>query len=123
MQYLAIFVGGGLGSLLRFAFSKINGESYAVLPFGTIIANFLSCIVLGFVMALLVSKTPVSPSVKLFFAVGFCGGFSTFSTFSFETYQFLEKGDFLMAFVNVFMSIFVCLVALYIGISLQKWME
>ena len=120
--YIAIFLGGGFGSLCRFGLSRMNLWGYA-LPLGTMAANFLSCIVLGFVVAFFASKTSLSPgeqAIKLFFAVGFCGGFSTFSTFTLETLLMLQKGDFVTAFGHISLSIVVCLVALMIGFFCAK---
>ncbi len=119
MQYIAIFIGGGLGSLIRFALSKFN-SLHGLLPIGTMTANFLSCIVLGFMAALLASRSDIAPTIKAFFAVGFCGGFSTFSTFSLETFQLLKSGQTFWAAANIGISIGICLIALYIGMSLQK---
>lgn len=120
LQYFAIFLGGGFGSLCRFALSKWNGHPATLLPIGTIAANFLSCIVLGFVAALLIQKgDDLHHTFKPFFAIGFCGGFSTFSTFSLETFTLLQNGNTTHALVNVGLSLGICLVALWIGFSLQ----
>ncbi|MGB1242145.1 MAG: fluoride efflux transporter CrcB [Chitinophagales bacterium] len=120
LQYLAIFLGGGFGSLCRFALSKWNGHPTTLLPIGTIAANFLSCIILGFVAALLIQKgNDLHQTFKPFFAIGFCGGFSTFSTFSLETFTLLQNGNTTHALVNVGLSLGICLVALWIGFWLQ----
>ncbi|MGB0932468.1 MAG: fluoride efflux transporter CrcB [Chitinophagales bacterium] len=120
LQYLAIFLGGGFGSLCRFALSKWNGYPTTLLPIGTIAANFLSCIILGFVAALLIQKgNDLHETFKPFFAIGFCGGFSTFSTFSLETFTLLQNGNTAHALVNVGLSLGICLVALWIGFWLQ----
>ncbi|MEZ4885377.1 MAG: fluoride efflux transporter CrcB [Chitinophagales bacterium] len=121
IHYLAIFLGGGFGSLCRFAMSRWNGHPATLLPIGTIAANFLSCIVLGFVAGLLIEKGDDLHQVfKPFFAVGFCGGFSTFSTFSLETFALLQSGNTIHAFINVALSLIVCLLALWVGFWLQK---
>lgn len=121
LHYLAIFLGGGFGSLCRFALSKWNGYPSTLLPIGTMAANFLSCIVLGYVAALLLEKgEDLHDTFKPFFAVGFCGGFSTFSTFSLETFTLLQSGHSFHAFLNVGLSLCICLIALWIGFWLQK---
>ena len=119
-QYLIIFIGGGLGSLCRFSLSRYN-QLHDLLPYGTMAANFLSCIVLGFITAHLAEKTgEVHISLKPLLAIGFCGGFSTFSTFSLETFELLKRGETSYAFFNVTISVFICLVALYLGFALYK---
>lgn len=121
IHYLAIFLGGGFGSLCRFALSKWNAHPATLLPLGTIAANFLSCIVLGYVAALLLEEgKDVHYTFKPFFAVGFCGGFSTFSTFSLETFNLLQGGHSIHALINVGLSLGVCLIALWIGFWLYK---
>ncbi len=119
MQYLAIFLGGGFGSLCRFALSRYN-KFETLLPYGTIAANILSCIILGYAASLIAHRPDISPSFKAFLAVGFCGGFSTFSTFSLETFQLLKNGEPIYAFLNVLLSVTICLIAIYMGITLHK---
>ncbi len=121
LHYIAIFLGGGLGSLCRFVLSKWNGHPSTLLPLGTIAANFLSCIVLGYIAALMLEKgEDLHDAFKPFFGVGFCGGFSTFSTFSLETLTLLQNGHSLHALLNVGLSLGIGLVALWIGFWLQK---
>jgi len=120
MHYLAIFIGGGLGSLCRFWLSQYNGIWSAYLPVGTMLANFLSCIVLGFITTFLATKTDMSTTIKPLIAIGFCGGFSTFSTFSLETFNLLANGQTYYALANVLISMLICLLALYLGSLLGK---
>lgn len=122
LHYIAIFTGGGLGSLCRFALSRYNTGTPTLFPFGTLAANVISCIILGFVVAMVSSKTLVHPNLRDFFTIGFCGGFSTFSTFSLETFVLLRGGyhGYVLAYIGV--SVFSCLLALYAGFLLHKWM-
>ncbi len=119
--YLAIFCGGGLGSLCRFALSKYNA-AHPLFYWGTLSANVLSCIVLGAVMTIITGKAgaDTTTALRYFFAIGFCGGFSTFSTFSWETFQLLSTGNTLYALANIGLSVLLCLFALYIGILVGK---
>ncbi|MEO1437448.1 MAG: fluoride efflux transporter CrcB [Bacteroidota bacterium] len=119
MSWLAIFLGGGLGSLLRYAlykFFEVEGRDF---PIGTVAANFLSCIVLGFMVAWF-AKHSASSSIRLFFMVGFCGGFSTFSTFTNESFQLFQKGAHGLAFLNIGGSVLICLLAIYLGTLLAR---
>lgn len=119
MQYLLVFAGGGLGSLLRYGIARgMSGYDFSF-PYATLVANILSCIVLGFFVAWSL-KGGVSDGMKLFFMVGLCGGFSTFSTFSNETFSLFETGNYAYAFANILGSVVVCLVAIYMGIKLGE---
>jgi len=119
-DYLLVFLGGGLGSMLRLALSKYNALSTTLLPVGTMLANLLSSIILGLVIGWISSRAHLPPSFRVFFAVGFCGGFSTFSTFSFETFYFLKTGQPVFALLNVGISVISCVVGVYAGFSLTK---
>ncbi|MEM6725841.1 MAG: fluoride efflux transporter CrcB, partial [Bacteroidota bacterium] len=119
MSWLGIFLGGGLGSLVRYAIYKafeVEGRNF---PVGTVVANFLSCLVLGFLVAWFARHT-ASTSVRLFFMVGFCGGFSTFSTFTNESFQLFEKGAYGLALLNIGGSVLICLFAIYLGLLLAR---
>jgi len=115
MEWIAVFVGGGLGSLVRFTIARFMSVRSYDLPWATFLANLISCILLGALLASL-SKSP--SSVRLFWMVGFCGGFSTFSTFTAETYTLIEAGQWAYALLNVFGSITICMVGFFIGAKL-----
>ena len=83
----------------------------------TFTANVLSCIVLGVVLALSLKST-ISPTTRLMLITGFCGGFSTFSSFSNETLQLLQTEAYLTAFSYIFFSLLVCLFCIYLGMRL-----
>jgi len=120
MQYLLVFVGGGMGSLLRYGIARGMASYEFTFPHATLVANILSCIVLGFCVAWSL-KGGVSDELKLFFMVGFCGGFSTFSTFSNETFSLFQNQHHAYAFLNILGSIAVCLVAIYIGMKIAQF--
>lgn len=114
MNWFAVFLGGGLGSLARFAVSKgILSISTSIFPWATLIANVLSCIVLIFGLNYFLGKEILSWQ-NSFLIIGFCGGFSTFSTFSLETFQLLKQGDLLFAFLNILVSVLLCLFIIWI---------
>src|SRR4051794_29823940 len=94
-EIIAVFVGGGLGSLVRFGLARwINGLQPAYsFPAGTFVVNITACFVLGFVVGLVDHKVLLSPLTRIFWAVGFCGGFSTFSTFSYENILLFQSGQ------------------------------
>ena len=119
INILAVFIGGGFGSVVRYAISKWTFSENVVFPYATLIANVLSCIILGFLLNYSY-KVNMPESVKLLFMVGFCGGFSTFSTFSNETFFLFEAGNVSQAFLNIFGSVILCLISIYLGLLLGK---
>lgn len=114
---LMVFVGGGLGSLCRYGIARFFITHELAFPLATFIANGLACIVLGALMGMSL-KGELSASTKLLLMTGFCGGFSTFSTFSAETFVLLETGNYLYAFVNIAASLLFCLMCIFIGLKL-----
>tara|TARA_B100001057_G_C22719147_1_gene898983 strand:+ start:651 stop:1019 length:369 start_codon:yes stop_codon:yes gene_type:complete len=115
MNLVAIFIGGGLGSLCRYGLGKlITFYGAYSLPYATLLSNFISTAILAVFVYLVHDKMGLNDLWKFFVLTGFCGGFSTFSTFSFETFEMLKNGQTAMAFANVFVSVFLCLFVLYI---------
>ena len=113
---LAIFVGGGIGSLLRYAVAvAFQGQSF---PWGTFIANAISCILLGLFVGLFDMSTQWDHRVKLFLITGICGGFSTFSTFSYQSFKLWSDGQHLAFFANIGGSVLVCLICIFLGIKI-----
>ena len=115
MNLVAIFLGGGLGSLCRYGIGKfILSYDSSVFAYATLFSNVLSIIVLAIFVYFFQEKIGLDEFWKLFVITGFCGGFSTFSTFSFETFEMIRNGQTALAFANVFVSILLCLFILYI---------
>lgn len=114
MEAIAVALGGALGSLGRWG---IGGAMRAVLPdlpAGTFVANVLAGLIIG-LASNLGAAVDVDPNVKAFVTVGLCGGLSTFSTFSNETFALIDTGDILGAALNIAANVGVCLLAVYLG--------
>ena len=115
MTYLFVFLGGGLGSLARFLVSKASSQMFSMnFPIGTFISNMIACALLAVFVVLFTSKSVESPWIQPFLIVGFCGGFSTFSTFGNETFQLMDSGNHLLAILNILISVLVGIGLIYL---------
>ncbi len=116
MNWLLVFIGGGAGSLVRYGIARGMMLYNLQFTWATMVANGLSCILLGALMGISM-REGLDKSWNLLLMVGFCGGFSTFSTFTAETFGFIEKGDWSMALTNVLLSVLICLLGIFVGIK------
>lgn len=115
LNLLAIFIGGGLGSIARFGISKLVTHNFHhINPIATLVSNTLSTIVLGVIIYFASEKIEMPFALRLMIIVGFCGGFSTFSTFSYETFELLRLGNYIFAFANIFVSLLLGIGVLFI---------
>lgn len=116
---LFVFLGGGVGSLIRYGISSLMTGFSQRFPFGTLLVNVISCILLGYLIGI-ASKNILSPEMKLFLMVGLCGGFSTFSTFTAESFQLFNTGNALYGIIYMTASFLLCLLAIYFGMQIGK---
>lgn len=120
-NFLLIFLGGGIGSALRYLIGRWVSIFYVqTFPVATFLANVLACFILGLVIGLADHRQVLGYSARLFWAVGFCGGFSTFSTFSQETLSIVQSGQELLSILYVCLSIFFCIAATFVGQYLMR---
>lgn len=120
-NFLIVFAGGGLGSVLRYATGRWVSSYYTQsFPFATLLANVSACFILGLVMGLADHKQLLSSSSRLFWTVGFCGGFSTFSTFSQETLTLFQTGQQSNSIIYAVLSLVLCIIATIVGQYLGK---
>lgn len=107
MAFLYVFIGGGLGSILRYGISLLTLKYWSSqFPLGTLLSNILACTILGLLVYVLqIKQADNSPWLNQLLIVGFCGGFSTFSAFSLETFELLNRGNVVYASLNIALSI------------------
>ncbi|HEX2866737.1 MAG TPA: fluoride efflux transporter CrcB [Ignavibacteriales bacterium] len=124
MKYaLIVFLGGGIGAVTRYWLSgyiyRLTGASF---PYGTLVVNVLGCLLIGFLMTFFAERFIITPELRLLLTIGFLGGLTTFSTFSYETIALLEEGNFLYGFGNVIVSVVVCLASTWLGAAIGKFL-
>lgn len=121
MQWLAIAIGGALGSVFRFAaVSYLTPLINQRFPFGTFIVNLSGSFLIGVAYVLLVEKTTLPTEWRLFFITGILGGYTTFSAFSLEILQLWQEGHVLNAFVYASGSVILGLLMAFIGMALTQ---
>jgi len=120
-QLVAIGIGGAVGSVLRFGMSTwVHTYVSRTFPYGTLAVNVLGCLAMGFLFVLFLERFADSAVWRAGILIGVLGGFTTFSSFSIETFNLLEQGEPLRAFVNVMLSVMVCLGATWIGVAIGR---
>ena len=117
MTYLWVAIGGALGSLARYSLTRMTLGWSTNFPWGTVLINSLGAFVIGFfgTFTLASGRFAVSENIRLFVMVGLCGGFTTFSSFSLQTFDLLRSGAWGKALANVLLSVVLCFTAVAIG--------
>tara|TARA_Y100001935_G_scaffold252463_1_gene256436 strand:- start:3092 stop:3469 length:378 start_codon:yes stop_codon:yes gene_type:complete len=120
-QIYAIAAGGAIGALLRYWISMIIfanvGRSF---PWGTLVVNIIGSFLIGFLSIFFIDKLAITSEWKNFWLIGLLGAFTTFSAFSLETVNLIERADYLSASMNVLANVFACILAAIFGIVIAK---
>lgn len=120
--WLLIFVGSGFGGITRYAVGKaVQAWWTNAFPLPTLLVNVLACVVLGFVAGKVQAKLAYHAEMQMLLMTGFCGGFSTFSTFSLETLKLLEAGQYVYVIGYTLSSVLLCLGAVWAGLRLSGY--
>lgn len=119
-QILLVFIGGGFGSALRFLLGKWLNNSENGIPYGTFAANIIGSLLIGIILGLAAKNDSISESQTILLATGFCGGFTTFSTFAYENHVFLKSGDFTSFAIYTIVSFSIGFLAVFGGMYLVK---
>ncbi len=118
-DFILVFLGGGLGSITRFGAARLLLQfAGTVFPFATMSINVVGSLLIGFFWGFLPIAEKNSYMVLL--TIGFCGGFTTFSAFSWESFNLLKQGDLLLFFTYVLLSVIFCLLAVWGGYTIGK---
>jgi fluoride exporter len=120
-KYVTIAVGGAIGSMLRFWVGAcISGRMGARFPYGTFVINITASFLIGLVMTVLAEKTPWNPNWRYLIPIGFLGGYSTFSSFEYETFRVFQSRELLVAGLNIILSVGVGFLAVWLGVITGK---
>lgn len=117
-QLLLVFIGGGFGSVLRFLIGKSLNSTNSGIPYGTFLANIIGSLLIGFILGYALKNNSLNDNQTLLLATGFCGGFTTFSTFAYENHLFLKSGDFTSFAVYTIASFIIGFLAVFFGMWL-----
>ena len=120
-QLALVFLGGGLGSSLRYVFSKYLNSYETGIPYGTFVTNILGSLLIGIILGLSLKNEMLSQNTVLFLATGFCGGFTTFATFAYENHVFLKSGDFISFALYTIASFVIGFAMVFLGMWVVKF--
>lgn len=122
-QVFLVFLGGGLGSALRYLITKPLNTFLQNFYLGTFLVNIIGCLLIGAILGLSTRNNMLSTNSSLFLASGFCGGFTTYSSFAFEKHSLLKDSDLLHFSIYTITSIVIGILAVALGIWLSKLTE
>ncbi|WP_337872798.1 fluoride efflux transporter CrcB [Ignavibacterium sp.] len=120
-SYFFVMAGAAFGGLLRYIVADlVQKNSKIIFPFGTLSVNIAGSFLIGLIIFILGEREIITPEVRLFLTVGLCGGFTTFSTFSYETLMLFQEAEFLYAAINIVLNVVLSITAIYLAYLLSK---
>jgi len=121
INVLAVAAGGAVGAVMRFGFaSSVNNWLGRGFPYGTLAVNVLGSLIMGLLYVLMLERLSVGPEWRAALQIGLLGAFTTFSSFSIETLMLIENGEVFRAVLNIVLSVSICLVAVWLGVTLGR---
>jgi len=121
VKLILVFMGGGFGALSRYLVSGWVQESAGSgFPWGTMTVNVVGSMFIGLILGLSARVLWLTPQLRILLATGFLGGFTTFSTFSYETLSLMQDGELAYAGLNVVMTVVACLVGTWAGVTVAR---
>jgi CrcB protein len=121
-QFIFVFLGGGIGSGLRYLVGKYMPNSNAGFPWSTFSVNLIGCLIIGIVMGYFIrTSADLKSDLALFLTIGICGGFTTFSSFAYENISLIRSGDHLLSLSYIGLSLFLGVLMVLVGIKIEKF--
>ncbi|MGB5819740.1 MAG: fluoride efflux transporter CrcB [Saonia sp.] len=119
-QMLLVFLGGGIGSVLRFLIGKTYNSYFQNFFLGTFLVNIIGCLLIGFILGISLKSNYLTQNQTLLLSTGFCGGFTTFSAFAFEKHSLLKAGELFHFSFYTISSIVLGILAIALGLWISK---
>jgi CrcB protein len=121
LNYILISVGAAFEGAFRYWLSNVVYKFFpASFPYGTLAVNIIGSFILGLIIFVFDERELISSKVKIFLTIGFCGGLTTFSAFSFETFNLIRESEYLLAALNIFLSILLCIAGIFLASVVSK---
>ena|SRR5690606_15737141 len=121
LNYLIVSIGAAIGGAARYWLSNAVYKFFpATFPYGTLVVNITGSFLLGLIIFIFDERELINNQLKIFLTIGFCGGFTTFSTFSFETFNLLKESQYYLAAVNIVLSLILCIAGVFLAYIVSK---
>ncbi len=118
---IIVMFGSALGGALRYWMSSVVYRFLPeTFPYGTLAVNIFGSFILGLIIFLFDERELINNQLRFFLTIGFCGGFTTFSTFSLETFNLLKDSEYFLATLNVILNVFICLIGVFLAYAISK---